>query len=102
MTQHFLTLADFSKADLCLYLERAVELKADTLAGRRNRSLEGKILAQQMTMYWDAGARKRNLSDARYVMRVRDIEYDAACSLWPEAAEDDLHAGWADGMGSRH
>jgi len=44
MTEHFLTLADFGQADLRRYLERAIKLKADTLAGKRNRSLEGKIL----------------------------------------------------------
>jgi len=44
MTNHFLTLADFGQADLRRYLERAIKLKADTLAGKRNRSLEGKIL----------------------------------------------------------
>ena len=44
MTKHFLTLADFGQADLRRYLERAIKLKADTLAGKRNRSLEGKIL----------------------------------------------------------
>ncbi len=44
MTKHFLTLADFGQADLRRYLERAIRLKAATLAGRRNNSLEGKIL----------------------------------------------------------
>jgi ornithine carbamoyltransferase len=44
MTKHFLTLADFSQADLHRYLERAIKLKEATLAGKRNRSLEGKIL----------------------------------------------------------
>jgi ornithine carbamoyltransferase len=44
MTRHFLTLADYSRADLHRYLERAIRLKADSLAGRRNTSLKGKIL----------------------------------------------------------
>ena len=44
MTKHFLTLADFGQADLRRYLERAIKLKEATLAGKRNRSLEGKIL----------------------------------------------------------
>jgi ornithine carbamoyltransferase len=44
MTKHFLTLADLSPADLGRYLKRAIKLKQDTLAGKRNRSLEGKIL----------------------------------------------------------
>ncbi len=44
MIKHFLSLADFGQADLRRCLERAIKLKADTLAGKRNRSLEGKIL----------------------------------------------------------
>jgi ornithine carbamoyltransferase len=44
MTRHFLTLADFSRTELTGFLERAIELKRATLAGRRNTSLEGKIL----------------------------------------------------------
>ena len=44
MTNHFLTLADFGQADLRRYLDRAIKLKEATLAGKRNRSLEGKIL----------------------------------------------------------
>lgn len=44
MARHFLTLADLSREDLRRYLKRAVRLKADTHAGKRNRSLEGKIL----------------------------------------------------------
>ena len=44
MTKHFLTLADFGQADLRRLLERAIKLKEATLAGKRNRSLEGKIL----------------------------------------------------------
>ncbi len=43
-TRHFLTLADFGQAELRRYLERAVKLKASTLAGRRNTCLDGKIL----------------------------------------------------------
>jgi ornithine carbamoyltransferase len=44
MTKHFLTLADFGQADLRRYLKRAIKLKEATLAGKRNTSLEGKIL----------------------------------------------------------
>lgn len=44
MTEHFLTLADFGRTDLQRYLKRAITLKAATLAGKRNNSLEGKIL----------------------------------------------------------
>ena len=44
MTQHFLTLADLSQADIRAYLERAIKLKAATLAGKRTAPLKGKIL----------------------------------------------------------
>jgi ornithine carbamoyltransferase len=44
MTKHFLTLADLSRAELHRYLKRAIKLKADTIAGKKNRCLEGKIL----------------------------------------------------------
>jgi len=44
MTKHFLTLADFDRADLRRYLDRAIKLKEDTRSGKRNTSLEGKIL----------------------------------------------------------
>jgi hypothetical protein len=60
---------------------------------------DGKLIIERvdpLEMFWDAGARKRNLVDARYVMRVREIEREAARSLWPEAAEEDLNAGWAE------
>lgn len=44
MTKHFLTLADFDRADLRRYLDRAIKLKEDTRSGKRNTSLEGRIL----------------------------------------------------------
>ncbi len=44
MNKHFLTLTDFSSAELGRHLKRALKLKAETLAGRRNRTLERKIL----------------------------------------------------------
>ena len=62
---------------------------------------DGKLVIERvdpLEMYWDPGARKRNLSDARYVMRVREIDREAARGLWPDAAEEDLHAGWADAI----
>ncbi len=44
MTKHFLTLADFDRADLRRYLDSAIKLKEDTRSGKRKTSLEGKIL----------------------------------------------------------
>ena len=44
MRDHFLTLADFGHAELHRYLKRAIKLKEETRSGKRNTSLEGKIL----------------------------------------------------------
>lgn len=44
MTRHFLSLADFSRDELSGFLQRAIRLKEATLSGKRNASLEGKIL----------------------------------------------------------
>ncbi len=44
MTQHFLSLGDWSREDLQGYLDRAVAMKKAIRTGRRNKSLEGKIL----------------------------------------------------------
>jgi len=44
MTRHFLTLADLSRAEIVDYLKRALDLKADALAGKRAAPLRGKIL----------------------------------------------------------
>lgn len=46
-------------------------------------------------MLWDYNARKRNLTDANRVWRVRSIPIDDARALFPEFGDDDLNAGWA-------
>lgn len=46
-------------------------------------------------MYWDAGAKKRNLDDARHIFRVRDIPCDDAEALIPGVDEAELDAAWA-------
>lgn len=48
-----------------------------------------------MEMYWDAGANKKNLSDARRLFRVKDVPIAEAEEMFPDASLDDLHAGWA-------
>jgi hypothetical protein len=47
-------------------------------------------------MWWDHRAKKRNLADARFVGRIKDIDYDVAQDTWPGFDKDELHAGWAD------
>lgn len=44
MTQHFLTLADLTRAEIRATLARALELKKTTYAGKRVTPLKGKIL----------------------------------------------------------
>lgn len=46
-------------------------------------------------MYWDAGAKKRNIDDARHVFRVREIPTDDAIALIPDVDENELDAAWA-------
>lgn len=47
-------------------------------------------------MLWDKSARKRNLSDARRIWRVRqDIPIDEARDRYPDIADADLDASWA-------
>ena len=48
-----------------------------------------------LEMYWDASAKKRNLADSSYLMRVRDIDKADAEAMFPDAEEGDLNASWA-------
>ena len=48
-----------------------------------------------LEMYWDAKARKKNLSDARRAWRVKDVDLDEARAMFPGMEKDDLHAAWA-------
>lgn len=36
-------------------------------------------------MYWDAGATKRNLSDARWLLHIKSMDIDEFRSRWPDA-----------------
>lgn len=59
---------------------------------------DGEILIERvdpLEMFWDSSAKKRNLMDASYVMRVRDIAIEDAREMFPDADESDLNAGWA-------
>lgn len=51
---------------------------------------DGMILVERvdpLEMYWDPAARKRNLDDARWLIRVRTIGEDEFKRMWPDAAE---------------
>ena len=48
-----------------------------------------------LEMYWDAGATRKNLSDARRLFRVKDIPIFEAQEMFPGVALADLHATWA-------
>lgn len=51
-----------------------------------------------LEMYFDPSARRRNLSDARYLCRVRDVPIDEAREMAPDASDDELDAGWANDL----
>lgn len=48
-----------------------------------------------LEMYWDATARQSNLKDARYILRVREVNKEDAKLEYPDVDESDLHAAWA-------
>lgn len=49
-----------------------------------------------LEMYWDKGARKKNLDDATRVWRVRKIPMSEAVRLFPDAKITELSAGWTE------
>lgn len=53
------------------------------------------IRMDPMEVYWDAGATRKNLSDARRLMRVKDIPIAEAEEMFPDVAPEDMHATWA-------
>jgi hypothetical protein len=48
-----------------------------------------------LEMRWDCSARKKNLSDAKRVWRVREMPLDEAREMFPNASDGDLNAPWA-------
>lgn len=59
---------------------------------------EGKLFVLRvdpMEMFWDPSANKKNLSDSRYIARVRDLPMTVVRDMFPDADDADLHAGWA-------
>jgi hypothetical protein len=65
---------------------------------------DGKIIIDRVdpiSMYWDAGATKKNLADARRMFMAKDVPLDEAQGLYPDLARSELHAGWADDVAAR-
>lgn len=51
---------------------------------------DGKIVVERgdpLWRFWDTGARKKNLSDARWVMAIRDVDDEEFDALWPDAGD---------------
>lgn len=58
---------------------------------------EGKLVIERvdpLEMYWDPGATKRNLSDARWVMRVKKMDQTEFMERWPDAGVDYSSDPW--------
>lgn len=49
-----------------------------------------------LEMFWDASARKKNLSDARRLFRAKSMDRREAEELFPDADPADLDASWAE------
>lgn len=49
-----------------------------------------------LEMYWDATSNRKNLNDARRIMRVKDVSILTAEDMFPDHELSDLHASWAD------
>jgi hypothetical protein len=62
---------------------------------------EGKYIenaVDPLEMYWDRTARKKNLTDARRIARIRKMPLGDAMQIFPGFTSDELDAGWAIGL----
>jgi len=50
-----------------------------------------------LEMWWDPDAKKRNLSDARWQMRVKKLKVEDLKAMWPNKADDVIQKGPWDG-----
>ena len=59
---------------------------------------DGMILVERvdpLEMYWDPDAKKQNLSDAKWLMRVKDVTADDFRTMWPDStAATDRHTSF--------
>lgn len=58
--------------------------------------LDGEIRIDRvdpLEMWWDPDSKKRNLSDARWVMRIKKLKIEDLKALWPDKADDVIQKG---------
>ena len=58
---------------------------------------EGKIIIDRtdpLEMYWDSSARKRNISDAQWIMHVKVMDLDEFQTKWPDADPELASSPW--------
>lgn len=48
-----------------------------------------------LEMYWDPTCRRRNLDGARFVFRVKEMSWNEARAMFPDAEDSQLHASWS-------
>jgi hypothetical protein len=70
-----------------------IEASMDYMDDPEGMYVENRI--DPLEMYWDTSARKKNLQDARFIFRARQMPMDEAKELYPDADPGILHAAWA-------
>lgn len=56
-----------------------------------DQDLDGKIIVERtdpLEVFHDPAARKRNLTDARYLFRVKDLDEEEVKAMWPDKADE--------------
>lgn len=59
---------------------------------------DGRLYVERMDpmeMYWDPLARKKNLGDAKFMFRVKDVAAATAADMFPGVPLSEVHANWA-------
>ncbi len=74
-----------------------VETRYSYLEGPRGKYIEEMVDCREM--YWDRTAKKKNLSDARRLSRVRKMPIGDAMQMFPGKSRTQLDASWAVGVG---
>ena len=79
--------------DACICGLGATETRLET-----DEDPEGEILiirTDPLEFMWDPRANKKNLVNAQWVMRFKDVQRQDAETMFPDADSGDLHAAWA-------
>ena len=71
-----------------------VEMRLDYEVDPDGAYVEDRV--NPLEMFWDASARKKNLSDARRLFRAKSMDRAEAQELFPDADPADLDASWAE------